>query len=393
VAALWVTAAAVAAVAGAAAAAALIRRRRAHLWLGAYVRQSLIPGPRPAGTAHVFVCVADHFEPAWHRPDPSVERARVDAWVERYPPMAARHRDADGRPPQHTFFYPVEEYREEHLDRLARLCRRGYGDVEVHLHHHDDTGERLGRALTDFARLLHERHGLLRADPESGRIEFAFVHGNWALDNSAANGRLCGVNDELQVLRRCGCYADFTLPSAPSETQTRKINAIYYATDDPLRPKSHDTGRDAEVGRPPSGDLLIVQGPLGLDWSSRRWGLVPRIENGELSADNPPRADRVNGWVRRRVHVRGRPEWIFVKLHTHGAQERNFEPLLGAPFEEMLDRFESAYNDGERYRLHYVTAREMYEMIKLAERGGGSEPGEHLRERRAAREGGDGRGA
>jgi hypothetical protein len=366
--------------------ALLVYRRRAHLWLGAYVKQALHGGPQRAScTTDIFVCIADHFEPAWLRPDPATESARIDAWLERYPRFAQRHRDADGRPPQHTFFYPVEQYRAEHLDKLARLCADGYGDVEIHLHHDNDTAENLRQTLTEFARVLHERHGLLHRDPRSGRIEYAFVHGDWALDNSAANGRCCGVNGELRILRETGCYADFTLPSAPSETQTRKINSIYYATGDPRQTKSHDTGVDVEVGREPSGDLMIVQGPLGLNWTSRRWGLVPRIENGELSADNPPSAARVDQWVRRRIHVKGRPEWVFIKLHTHGAQEHNLEPLLGAPRHAMLDRFETAYNDGKRFRLHYVTAREFYELIKLAESGSAADAGSYLTSRHDSR--------
>jgi len=42
-----------------------------------------------------------------------------------------------------------------------------------------------------------------------------------------------------------------------------KLNSIYYATDDPDRPRSHDSGVDVEVGRPSSGDLMIVQGLWG----------------------------------------------------------------------------------------------------------------------------------
>ncbi len=93
---------------------------------------------------------------------------------------------------------------------------------------------------------------------------------------------------------RPGCYADFTLPSAPSETQTRKINSIYYATDDPKRPKSHNKGREARVAWEPVGDLLLIQGPLALNWRNRKAGLLPRIENGEISAASPYSPDRVN---------------------------------------------------------------------------------------------------
>ena len=73
------------------------------------------------------------------------------------------------------------------------------------------------------------------------------------------------MNNEIEILRETGCYADFTLPSAPSPTQTRKINSIYYAVDDPHRPKSHDWGID--VGsrtRAVRRGLMMIQGPLVL---------------------------------------------------------------------------------------------------------------------------------
>ena len=43
------------------------------------------------------------------------------------------------------------------------------------------------------------------------------------------------VNNELEILRDTGCYADFTMPSAPHPTQTWKINSIYSASDRPGR--------------------------------------------------------------------------------------------------------------------------------------------------------------
>jgi hypothetical protein len=322
--------------------------------------------PRTDGVTTIVVCVADHYEPGWGRPGIERERERVMEWTRRWPELAARHRDARGRQPQHTFFYPQEEYREEHLDRLAEICRTGCGDVEVHLHHDRDTSADLRVKLETFARTLHERHGLLRMGA-SGRPEYAFIHGNWALDNSAPSGRNCGVNDELRVLRETGCYADFTFPSAPDGSQPPIINSIYYATDDPSQPASHFRGVPVEAGRPPSGDLMLVQGPLTLNWRSRKFGLMPRIENGELSGDAPPTPERIDLWVQQHVHVVGRPDYVFIKLHTHGAQEKNFEANLGAPRREMHEYLDRVYNDGRRYRLLYASAREMYDLIKAAE--------------------------
>jgi hypothetical protein len=348
--------------------------RNMHLWLGSYLVRR-----RPAVSApiHVLFCFVDHFEPRWGNPGYDVEVRRVREWRERYPHLASRHHDADGVPPQHTFFYPAEEYRPEHLDELAALCREGYGEIEVHLHHDNDTADGLCAKLTQFVDLLHRTHGALPYDRARAAPVFAFIHGNWSLDNSRADGRWCGVNDELRVLSKLGCYADFTLPSAPSDTQTRKINSIYYATDDPDRPKSHDDGIDAQTGREGRGDLLIVQGPLALNWRRRKWGLVPHVENANVSAVNPPTEDRVDLWVRQHVHVHGRPEWVFVKVHTHGAQERGMPTLLGDPMERMFSYLETAYNDGEHYVLHYVTAREVFNIIKAAEAGRTGDPGRY----------------
>jgi hypothetical protein len=83
----------------------------------------------------------------------------------------------------------------------------------------------------------------------------------------------------------------------------------------------------------------------------------------------------VDQWLREGVHVEGRPEWVVVKVHTHGTQEGDMDTLLGTPVEEMFDHLERVYNDGERYRLHYVTARECYNIIKAAEAGERGDPG------------------
>lgn len=352
-----------------------IRARNMQIWLGSLIRQQRRPST--AGPVHVMFCFVDHFEPQWGRPDLATERVRVDRWCRDYRALASRHRDADGRMPQHTFFYPEEEYREEHLDKLAAMCHEGYGEIEVHLHHDNDTEVNFRQCISRFNQTLSEKHGALPRDPASGELRFAFIHGNWSLDNSRPDGRWCGLNNELILLRELGCYADLTLPSAPSDTQTSTINSIYYATDDPHKPKSHDKGERVRVGGKPTGDLMIIQGPLGLNWRNRRFGIIPRIENADIRRTSPPTTDRVDAWVRSGIHVQGRPEWIFIKIHTHGTQDHDMETLLGAPAEAMHAHLESRYNDGDNYVLHYVTARETYNIIKAAEAGKAGDPGRY----------------
>jgi hypothetical protein len=241
--------------------------------------------------------------------------------------------------------------------------------VEVHLHHEGDDGESLHQTLSAYKRLLAQQHGLLARRRNTGELVYGFIHGNWALDNSRPDGRWCGVNNELDVLRETGCYADFTLPSAPSPTQTRKINSIYYAIDDPQRPKSHDDGIDVGASPAQANALMLIQGPLLLAWKRRRWAIVPCIENGCIQPGQPPSFERLDLWLKARVQVPSRPDWFFVKLHTHGAPEWNQQVLLGEPMVRFHQALERRAAQNPNFHFHYLTAREMYNLVRAAEAG------------------------
>ena len=524
-------------------------------WFPGYLR-SLLNRPAPfAGTRHLIFSVCDHYEPYRDGVDAGTARQTVGDWLAAYPAATDSFRDADGHPPRHTFFYPQEEYDPAILDSLAAFCRRGYGEVEIHLHHRHDTPEGLREKLITFRDLLHDKHGLLgveektspqrhrdtekrmfrefqaastppeipetlsggnpgeRGDVEKTRpllglissfkkgftffaetvlrfrnkretlhslplsspclrasvvkspslVRYAFIHGNWSLCNSRPDGDWCGVNEELGILAETGCYADFTFPSAPSPTQPRMVNAIYYAKDTPGQPRGADQGlRVGAIDRakeentspqrhgdtekrmlrefqaestPPEipatlpggisregGDvqqtkpllplissfkkgftifakkvlrfrknretlsslfrssrclrasvvksssfLLIITGPLGLNWARRKWGILPRLENAEITGANPPTPDRIRLWVRQQIGVAGRPDWVFVKVHTHGCVPGNARVLLGESMRQAHEVLQREFNDGQKWQLHYVTAREMHNLVKAAE--------------------------
>ena len=357
----------------------LIRRRNAHLWLPGYIadrsrRRRRAAARARAGTVDVMFAFVDHFEPVV-KPgqDPARKAGAVAAWTRDWPPLAARHRDSDGRPPRMTWTFPLETYDPGIVDALVELSRQDLGEVEVHLHHDGDSSETFRAKMLDgLAKFA--RHGVATVDGVEG-YRFAFVHGDWALDNARPDGRYCGVNDELTILRELGCFADLTYPSAPSETQPRKSNAIYYATDDPARPKSHDGGIDVEVGRAASGDLMLIQGPLRPDGSSRKLGIIPRIDNAAITGVNPGTPGRINGWIELGTGVVGRPEWVFIKVHCHSANVDDRDAVLGAAADAMFTHLERTCRTGRR-RLHYVTAREMYNIIKAAEQGRTGDPTE-----------------
>jgi hypothetical protein len=316
---------------------------------------------------HIYFCFCDHYEPYCSGADKTTARKRIQRWQDEYPKIADKYRDSDGNRLKYSFFYPEEEYQVQDLNALAELCHAGYGEVEIHLHHDNDTSENLRRTLIDFKHRLHEQHGLLSIDKKTGEIVYGFIHGNWALCNSRKDGRWCGVNDEIKILLETGCYADFTLPSAPSDTQTRKVNSIYYAVDKPGMPNSHDWGVDAEVGKRGEG-LLMVQGPLSLTWFQRKYGILPKIENGGLYANSPPVPERVASWISTGISVKNDPENVFIKIYTHGAREEISDMLFGGGFAMMFDAFtEQADRMGSQ--LHYVSAREMTNIVFSIEAG------------------------
>ena len=356
--------------------AVLFIRKGLHIWLPEYLRLKLAKKSATEKPVHIMFCFVDHYEPMWeNKNNIEKERARVDRWLNDYPKSFGHIKDSDGCYPKHTYFYPEEEYRKEHLDKLQALCEQGFGELEIHLHHEDDTAENLHQTLSRFATTLFDVHGGLSRHPDTGQINYGFIHGNWTLDNSDPHGRYCGVDNELVVLKDSGCYADFTLPCAPNPAQTKKVNSIYYATGCEGQSKNHNSGVDVEVGKKPSGDLMIVQGPLGFNWKKRKFGFMPGIENGDVKRAMPPTNARVDNWISQNVHVKGKPEWIFVKIHTHGTQENDMDTLLGEPTIKMYEYLASKYNDQQNYFMHFVSAREMFNIIKAAEAGETGNPG------------------
>ncbi len=377
-------------------------------WFPGYLR-SLLARPGPVtGIRHLVVCVCDHYEPFRDGVDVAAARQTVHDWLAAYPGSVDSYRDSEGLPPRHTFFYPQEEYDATILDSLAAFCRRGFGEVEIHLHHRHDTAEGFQGKLVAFRDLLHEKHGLLgeekrgagfrvQGDPS---IRYAFIHGNWSLCNSRPDGDWCGVNEELGILAETGCYADFTFPSAPSPTQPKMVNAIYYAKDVPGQPRGADKGKlsscrvagllnessqdslsscstTQQRGSSTTVPLMLITGPLALNWRRRKWGILPRLENADISGANLPTADRVRLWARQQIGVKGRPDWVFVKLHTHGCVPGNTRVLLGSPMRAMHETLQREFNDGHHWQLHYVTAREMHNLVKAAESNLPGSPGQY----------------
>ena len=337
------------------------------------------------GPVHVILALADHFEPAIDPTDgqkrvPRAEQERrLEWWTREYPKVVDGKRDHDGRPLVHTYFYPAEQYDQGLLEMLADHCHAGWGEVEIHLHHgipHPDTAENTRGVLTEFRDRLAFRHRCLALEEGSTRPRYAFVHGNFALANSA-NGRSCGVDSEMQILAETGCYADLTMPSGVwHPAQTGKINSVYECALPLDQAAPHRQGHDLTAGRVPRTFPLMVQGPLVTDFRRSLHSARPVLDNGAITGANPPTMHRLSLWKQAQVRVLGRPDWLFIKLHCHSMDPNQKDAVIGDSFRNFLAALIGGAGD-RKESLHFVAAREMANILLAACDGREGNPGDY----------------
>lgn len=339
----------------------------------------------PRGHLHLVIAMADHFEPAIvsgdgrKRAPRDEQERRLEWWSREYPEAVDRWRDHDGRPFVHTYFYPAEQYDVGLLQMLAEHCHAGWGEVEVHLHHgmsEPDTHGNTRRILTEFRDHLAIRHRCLSIEEGSDQPRYAFVHGNFALANSAG-GQFCGVDSEMKVLAETGCYADFTLPAGLYHpAQTTKTNSLYECALPLDQAAPHREGKDLAVGCMPRAFPLIVQGPLLGDWKAGLRAPGRLFEASAITGRNPMSLRRLALWKQARITVRGRPDWLFIKLHCHGMDPTQKDSVLGDSFKKFLQELVSGATE-RKETPHFVSAREMANIILAACNGKEGSPGEY----------------
>ena len=289
-------------------------------------------GPAPArGSAAPAVRVLRSLRAAVEEPATRAwAHERVRAWHEGYPDARGPFRDADGRSPAHTRSSSrARSTGPAYLDALADLARRGFGEVELHLHHDGDTAEKLRRTIADYLGGSRSTD-TCRARP-AGRMRYAFIHGNWCLANARSDGRWCGVDDELPLLHRHRLLRRLHLPGRARRVAAADRQPDLLAGGRPgaaarvRARRARARRRGAARSHPDDRGAARVRGaaPTGTGCPSR----------ASRTRRSPPTIRR-----RRRgcgpgcaqgIHVDGRPEWVFVKVHTHGAPEAQAASLLG----------------------------------------------------------------
>ena len=327
---------------------------------------------------HVIFTIANHFEPGWSASgvlNSDLQRRRLDEYHKLARKTGEALWDADGTKFRHTNFYPAEQYDRQILEQMAAMQAEGLGEVEIHLHHgveKPDTAENLRKTLIEFRDILAGEHFCLSQINDAGEPKYAFVHGNLALANSCG-GRFCGVDEEMQILADTGCYADFTLPSAPDETQVPVINSIYECGLPLTEKMPHRAGKSVEVGgknrkngKQPQLPLIFT-GPLILNWTRRVRGFpVPRIDDGSLTENQPMDLERFRRWTSANITVKGRSDWIFVKLYCHGFFDYDQSACIGEAAQRFFGEIIENGEKTGKYKVHFASAREAFNMVSAA---------------------------
>ena len=329
----------------------------------------------PSSETHVILLVANHWEPGIG----AQAIPRVERWMNMARETGNALRDRDGMPFRHTNFYPAEQYDRTLLEMLSELQSEGFGEVEIHLHHGVDSPDTAGntrRILEEFRDKLAEEHRCLSREDPASTVKYGFVHGNWALANSAG-GRWCGVDSEMKILAETGCYADFTLPSVPHQSQVGRINAIYTCGYPLAQQKPHRSGPSVTTGQPPALPI-IFEGPLVFDWTRRIRSLpVPRVDDGALAQNYPLTIERFNRWRSAAISIGGRSDWVFVKLYSHGFFDWDQDAMIGSQMRRFMNEVLELSETTREFSVYFASAREAFNMVMAAVDGHSGSPGQY----------------
>jgi hypothetical protein len=332
---------------------------------------------------HVVIMVANHFEPSWKSKGQHDLENQIRV-LEEYHKLSTKTCNAiigaDGVKFQHTNFYPIEQYDRRLLDIVAQMQADGLGEAEIHLHHgieKPDTPANLRSVLIEGRDRLAQNHKLLSRFDAKGEPKYAFVHGNLALGNSRG-GHFCGVDNEMEILAETGCYADFTYPSAPDQSQVPIINKIYECGLPMDQPIPHRKGQSISVGHDELRLPIIFQGPLMMNWTRTIKGFpFPRIDDGALVSNQPSDLQRYRRWINANVTVAGKSDWVFIKLYCHGFFTHDQSACIGEGAEKFFNEILENSEKTAAFNVYFASAREAFNMVSAAADGKTGSPGDY----------------
>ena len=120
----------------------------------------------------------------------------------------------------------------------------------------------------------------------------------------------------------------------------------------------------------------MIQGPLVADFERSLRSRRPALENSAFTGATPPTMRRYSLWKKADIHVAGRPDWLFIKLHCHSMDPTQKDAVAGDSFRAFLSALVGGATE-RKETLHFTTAREMTNIMLAACDGREGNPGEY----------------
>ena len=330
-------------------------------WFPSYLQQQIFSENNSAEIEHLMFVVVDHYEPGFDKEEAIQAN---EEWLREYKKAVKGKYDSYGNRFVYNWFYPFDQKNDQVLQRLQSEVNQGAGEIELHWHKpcltKDEYQQQLNKAVDWFNQLgAFKANNIVKVKSQQSdqQSRFVFIAGNWDLDNG--RGTHCGIDNEISQLVKAGGYMDMTYSTLGSPAQPHNmINQLYYV-EDTDEAKSYEQGIRVKVGKvAPESPFLMFQGPLSFHWDLS-------FEYGALESYALPSLKRIKYWLDSHIHVADKPEWSFVKLYSHGIQSPDIVKHHLGP---MLDQLKTE-TEGRGIKLHYVSAREAYNIVRAAEAG------------------------
>lgn len=337
----------------------LLYHKRVNTWVPQYMGR-LVKGHRRNGPIHLLVLIANIFDPYVGGASREEGCRRMVSWERRMAEIASRYRDSDGNPPQHTWFVPIAMKDTDCLFRISKMCFDGFGEIGIYIPP-ETNHEAFHNKLKDSLQSISQFGGCVIHDKDKGRRNSFGVIGD---EN----------NSTIPFLPAEGCYADFTGPPIEG-IHGSYFSQIYHY----LRYSentSHIIDPSLSIYRESSSPLglMMIPGSVGINWFDWSNLFFPNFETGSVCRRTLPYSLRTRLWIRSAAALPGRPDWIVIKLFTRGCEPANEEILLGKYTHRIYKEFERFARGGHPCYLHYVSGRELYNIIRAAESGCSGNP-------------------
>lgn len=251
-------------------------------------------------------------------------------------------------------------------------------EVEFHLHiHHERWTKNTGNYDPKVHQWLYEYSSpemdSLRFDlgisvaksymeAELGRpfVDWAFVHGNWALNGSDSS--ICQIEDEIQILTSHGCWGDFTFPAGRGHCDPTILEEPYTCT--PIKElRSYDTD-SAGIRRIQDGEksnnFFVWNSKIKANYSSLDYYYEPNcklFKQPEIMLEAWFKDSFAHGGV------------LFIKTHSHSMkseykiyEESSLTPHLHPDVVGVFNLLEKTL-DSANLPLEIITVNEVRNML------------------------------